>query len=84
MKIDIDVERCNGHGQCEMFAPMIFELDDFGAVTQRRAVDDTDPVELDAVRTAAERCPEQVISLSAEQSPGMYRAHPSDGSPASQ
>jgi len=63
LKIDIDVDRCNGHGQCEMFAPTVFELDDYGCITQKNEVDDSDPVEVEAVRTAAERCPERVITL---------------------
>ncbi|WP_410869593.1 ferredoxin [Nocardia sp. A7] len=30
MKIDVNWERCEGHGQCEAAAPDVFSLDDDG------------------------------------------------------
>jgi ferredoxin len=63
MKIEIERGRCIGHGQCEMFAPMIFELDEDGFTRQLREVDVGDLTEVEAVRTAAQRCPERVITL---------------------
>ena len=66
MKITTDRERCNGHGQCELYAGDVFEIDDEGYIRQLRPVNSADPGELAAVRTAAERCPERVITLMPE------------------
>jgi ferredoxin len=54
-----------GHGQCELFAPAIFLVGDDDVVVQQREVDDTDPDEVDAVRAAAQNCPERVIHIAA-------------------
>lgn len=63
MKITLDRERCMGHGQCELFAPSIFQIGDDDIVEQLRAVDASDPADVEAVRTAAQNCPERVIAL---------------------
>jgi ferredoxin len=63
MKISFDMDRCMGHGQCELFAPEIFRIGDDDVVVQLREVDNTDPTEVDAVGVAAKNCPERVISI---------------------
>lgn len=35
MRIEIDVDRCEGHGMCEEQAPAVFELDDEGTVMDK-------------------------------------------------
>jgi ferredoxin len=63
VKITLDQDRCMGHGQCELFAPDIFRIGDDDVVEQLREVDATDSTAVDAVRTAAQNCPERVIGL---------------------
>jgi ferredoxin len=65
VKISFDVDRCMGHGQCELFAPAIFLVGDDDVVVQLRDVDDTDPAEGEAARAAAKNCPEHVIRIAA-------------------
>jgi ferredoxin len=65
VKISFDLDRCMGHGQCELFAPAIFLVGDEDVVVQLREVEDTDPAEVDAVRAAAQNCPEHVIRIAA-------------------
>jgi ferredoxin len=65
VKISFDVDRCMGHGQCELFAPAIFLVGDDDVVVQLRDVDDTDPAEVEAARAAAKNCPEHVIRIAA-------------------
>jgi ferredoxin len=61
MRISIDAERCQGHGQCHRVAPELFEVDDDGrgvVITAELAVAAADPA-----RLAADSCPEQAISV---------------------
>jgi ferredoxin len=62
MKIVVDVERCQGAGQCALTAPHIFDqTDDDGTVV---VLDEEPPAELhDAVRKAAALCPNSVIRV---------------------
>jgi ferredoxin len=64
MKIAASRERCKGHGQCELFAPDVFEIDDdalvvvkTGSVTGRAEA---------AVREAISHCPEAAIWIEQE------------------
>ena len=60
MRVELDSERCQGHGQCVMAAPEMFRFDDQGfAVLTTNDV----PAELEtAVRNAEVRCPERAIT----------------------
>ena len=62
MKVRVDSDRCQGHTLCSMIAPESFELDDIeghaSAVTE-----DVPPDQEDAVREAAQSCPEQAILI---------------------
>ena len=59
MKVDIDRERCAGHGRCYVFAPDVFEPDDEGfAVPIDRTPAER---ERDAVVKAQRNCPEQAV-----------------------
>jgi ferredoxin len=61
VKIEIDPDRCMGHGQCEMFGPDLFAVDDDGLAHPRVEQPGT---ELQAqARDAAQRCPEGAILL---------------------
>ncbi len=61
MRIQIDNERCTGHGRCYALAPEVFEPDDEGhSIVLREEV----PPELEAkARLGVDNCPEQAISI---------------------
>jgi ferredoxin len=69
MRVTVDLNRCEDHGQCVFSAPAVFSLDDDGrqafrqvATTQYRS--DVLPDELRAdVEEAVDVCPLQAISL---------------------
>ncbi|GAA2539289.1 ferredoxin [Mycolicibacterium diernhoferi] len=63
MRIDVDVTLCEGHGQCLMAAPEVFDLPDDA---DHVVVLDQDPPEQerDAVVRAAAMCPAQALSVS--------------------
>jgi ferredoxin len=61
MRVQIDDERCRGHGVCCALCPQIFKLTDDGyaVVLVHEA-----PAELyEVVRAAADQCPERAISI---------------------
>ncbi len=62
MRVEIDPERCTGHGRCYMVAPEVFEADDRGLALL--LVDgDLPPDLLAAARMAVANCPEEAIGL---------------------
>ncbi|MGE0216273.1 ferredoxin [Mycolicibacterium sp.] len=63
MHIDVDYTLCEGHGQCLLAAPDVFDLPD-GA--DRVVVLDSDPPDRDhdAVVRAAAMCPAQALTVS--------------------
>ncbi|MEV0143484.1 MULTISPECIES: ferredoxin [unclassified Nonomuraea] len=62
MKVQIDSERCQGHGRCYTLAPGIFKEDDegYGHVAGDGVVP---PGEEHAARLAVSNCPERAIDL---------------------
>lgn len=63
MRVDIDRNRCQGHGLCAMFGAELFALDDdgFGSVKLDSA---TLPPHLEPIaRRVAANCPERAIAL---------------------
>ena len=62
MKVRVDSDRCQGHTLCAMIAPDSFQLDDIeghaSAISEH-----VPPDQEDAVREAAQSCPEQAILL---------------------
>ena len=62
MKVRVDAERCQGHTLCSMIAPDSFELNDIDGSSS--PVSEVVPADQeDAVREAAQSCPEQAISI---------------------
>lgn len=62
MKVWVDSQRCQGHTLCAMIAPDSFELSDIDGTAS--PVDEVVPAaQQDAVREAAQSCPEQAISI---------------------
>ena len=69
MRAVVDRERCQGHAQCLVTAPDVFDLDD-----DSRSVVLTDPVppgSVAAAQEAADRCPEAAISLTPRSGPAQ-------------
>jgi ferredoxin len=60
MKIAVSRELCKGHGQCELFAPDVFEVDDDALVVLK--VDTVTGAAERDVREAIGHCPEAAIS----------------------
>jgi ferredoxin len=61
MKINVDTDRCTGHGVCESLAPEVFEVGDDGIVhllTEDLAEDQRATLE-----SAVAECPTQALSL---------------------
>ncbi|WP_433365559.1 ferredoxin [Streptosporangium sp. CA-115845] len=61
MKIVASRELCRGHGQCEMFAPDYFQIDDDALVVVVK--DEVAPEDVIAVEDAVGHCPEAAIRL---------------------
>jgi ferredoxin len=65
MKVQIDPERCQGHGRCYDLTPSLFGEDDEGYGTVLG--DGTVPAEQErAARLAAANCPEQAVEILGE------------------
>jgi ferredoxin len=60
MRVTVDEDLCQGHGQCEMAAPEVFSLDDDGTLQYVEQPSDADR---DAVEQAERFCPVQAIRL---------------------
>jgi ferredoxin len=64
MKIELDRERCQGHGRCYVLAPAVFAADDDGYGT---VVNEIVPAELENdARKGAGNCPEDAITITEE------------------
>jgi ferredoxin len=58
MPIDLDLDRCEGHGMCEQVAPQVFELNDDGfPQILAEEVDDL------SVRAAVRSCPVAALRI---------------------
>lgn len=63
MKIQLDVDKCQGHNRCYALAPELFDVDDFGQAVL--LVEGEVPPELhDKARLTVANCPEYAITLS--------------------
>lgn len=60
IRIEWDETRCRQHGQCEIAAPSIFQLDTDGTLHVAETVA---PDEVDDAWAAADACPEQAITI---------------------
>jgi ferredoxin len=61
VKAEIDLDLCQGHGQCQESAPNVFEVRDDGFAYL--LVDEIPAAEEANVRDAASRCPIDAIRL---------------------
>ncbi|MEK0097156.1 ferredoxin [Streptomyces sp. NPDC056002] len=62
MKVVVDMNKCQDHGQCVFSAPDVFQLDDNGRLAY---VSDPDEALRDEVEEAADVCPLQAIRIEA-------------------
>ncbi|AVV45875.1 ferredoxin [Streptomyces sp. ID05-04B] len=60
MKVVVDMNKCQDHGQCVFAAPDVFSLDDGGRLAY---VPDADDALRDEVEEAADVCPLQAIRI---------------------
>lgn len=60
MHIKVDYALCEGHGQCLLAAPDVFDLPDG---SDQVVVLNPDPSDYDAVIRAAAMCPAQALSV---------------------
>ncbi len=61
LRLDLDEDRCTGHGRCYDLAPALFDADARGHCVV--LVAEPSPVEVAAARLAVESCPEQALRL---------------------
>lgn len=62
MRVEIDEERCTGHGRCYAVAPTVFTSrdDGYGEVA---AAGDLPPHLVEDARRAVRNCPEEAVRL---------------------
>ncbi|GGL15935.1 ferredoxin [Nocardia jinanensis] len=61
MKVHVDWDLCEGHGQCEYAAPDVFTIDDEG---QLEVLDETpDEGKRKEVELAVRRCPVRALAI---------------------
>ncbi|MDQ2836123.1 MAG: ferredoxin [Actinomycetota bacterium] len=63
MRISVDQDKCCSSGLCAMTAPKVFDQSDYDGVVELLDAEPAEPLQ-DAVRTAADMCPAQAISVS--------------------
>jgi ferredoxin len=61
MRIEVDPDRCTGHGRCYALAPQVYEPDDDGYCATRRLEVPAGAEE--AARLGAASCPEGAIRV---------------------
>jgi ferredoxin len=61
MRIEIDPERCTGHGRCYSLAPDVFDADENGFSVVKESVVNGELCL--AARRGADACPERAITL---------------------
>jgi ferredoxin len=60
MRVVVDDNLCQGHGLCTFTAPDVFDIDDSGHAV---VLGEISPGLENAVKAAAESCPERAISM---------------------
>jgi len=61
MRVDVDGERCQGHGMCAFHGPDVFQLDELGF--SRPGLRDVPPELEGQARRGALACPERAIEV---------------------
>lgn len=68
MRVEVDLKKCQDHGQCVYAAPDLFALDEQGRLSLREEATElytaeVDAADVDEVREAADVCPLQAITV---------------------
>ncbi|WP_460062434.1 ferredoxin [Streptomyces sp. YKOK-I1] len=68
MRVEVDLNKCQDHGQCVYAAPDLFALDEQGRLTLRTRASDVYTAEVDEasaeeIQEAADVCPLQAITV---------------------
>lgn len=63
MKVKVDMERCQGHGMCNMVCSDVFKYDEDGFVYIPQGMENVSVEIIDAVNLAVTQCPERAISI---------------------
>ncbi|MES4906140.1 MULTISPECIES: ferredoxin [unclassified Streptomyces] len=66
MRVEVDLKKCQDHGQCVYAAPDLFALDEQGRLSLRNEATElytaeVDAAHIDEVQEAADVCPLQAI-----------------------
>ncbi|MBV1893016.1 MAG: ferredoxin [Ilumatobacteraceae bacterium] len=61
MRVQLDVDKCQGHNRCYVLAPELFDVDDLGQAILI-VEGDLDPGLEGKARLAASNCPEYAIT----------------------
>lgn len=61
MKIQVDSGKCQGHNRCMIYAPDVFEVDDYGFATVQNPGKAVPEALEEGVRMAVTNCPELAI-----------------------
>jgi ferredoxin len=61
MKINVDTDRCTGHGVCESLVPEVFEVGEDGVV--HLLTDDLSAISRADLESAVAECPTQALRL---------------------
>ena len=64
MRVTVDRDMCEGHGQCVAAAPQLFELDDDGELRLNYGDGDIPADQFDAARSATASCPVAALRAS--------------------
>lgn len=59
MKIVVDLEKCQGYGNCVIAVPEVFDLSDQGKVV----ILDPDPSDVASLRQGVRECPAHALGL---------------------
>ena len=60
MRVNVDMTRCQDHGQCAIAAPDVFRINDEGKLEYETEADESQRFE---VEEAADVCPVQAIEI---------------------
>jgi ferredoxin len=63
MKVEVDLEKCEGHGSCVEACPEVFHLGDDADVVEVLDDSPTDPVVREKVARAVRVCPVAAIQI---------------------
>ena len=61
MRVEVDLDKCTGHGNCESIADDVFEVQDYGTVLIHE--NDRPEADRDRMQQAVTQCPAAALRL---------------------